>query len=112
MKTKVKKRTWIALLNLLFLFTAVNAQPVRQYLHEGWSFRQARGTNWYEATVPGTVHTDLMDNKLIDDPFYRLNERGVQWVDKEDWIYRTTFEVTPELLAKKNIVLHLSLIHI
>ena len=73
MKTKVKKRTWIALLNLLFLFTAVNAQPVRQYLHEGWNFRQARGTIWYAATVPGTVHTDLMDNKLIDDPFYRLN---------------------------------------
>lgn len=47
-----------------------------------------------------------LDNKLIDDPFYRLNERGVQWVDKEDWIYRTTFDVTPELLAKKNIVLH------
>ena len=106
MNTKVKTRTWIALLNLLFLFTAINAQPVRQHLHEGWNFRQARGTNWYEATVPGTVHTDLMDNKLIDDPFYRLNERGVQWVDKEDWIYRTTFDVTPELLAKKNIVLH------
>ena len=86
MNTKVKTRTWIALLNLLFLFTAINAQPVRQHLHEGWNFRQARGTNWYEATVPGTVHTDLMDNKLIDDPFYRLNERGVQWVDKEDWI--------------------------
>ena len=66
----------------------------------------ARGTNWYGATVPGTVHTDLMDNKLIDDPFYRLNERGVQWVDKEDWIYRTTFDVAPELLAKRNIVLH------
>ena len=106
MNTKVKTRTWMALLNLLFLFTAINAQPVRQHLHEGWNFRQARGTNWYEATVPGTVHTDLMDNKLIDDPFYRLNERGVQWVDKEDWIYRTTFDVTPELLAKKNIVLH------
>ena len=83
MNTKVKTRTWVALLNLLFLFTAVNAQPVRQYLHEGWNFRQARGTNWYEATVPGTVHTDLMNNKLIDDPFYRLNERGVQWVDKK-----------------------------
>ena len=87
MNTKVKTITWIALLNLLFLFTAINAQPIRQYLHEGWNFRQARGTNWYAATVPGTVHTDLMDNKLIDDPFYRLNERGVQWVDKEDWIY-------------------------
>ena len=52
MNTKVKTRTWIALLNLLFLFTAINAQPVRQHLHEGWNFRQARGTNWYEATVP------------------------------------------------------------
>ena len=103
---KVKMKFYIVLLNLLFLFTAVDAQPVLQYLHEEWSFRQARGTNWYEATVPGTVHTDLMNNKLIDDPFYRLNERGVQWVDKEDWIYRTTFDVAPELLAKRNIVLH------
>ena len=87
MNTKVKTRTWIALLNLLFLFTAINAQPVRQHLHEGWNFRQARGTNWYEATVPGTVHTDLMDNKLIDDPFYRLNERGVQYKWKIIWIF-------------------------
>lgn len=46
-------------------------------------------------------HTDLMDNKLIDDPFYRLNERGVQWVDKEDWIYRTTFDVTPDDVGKE-----------
>ena len=40
-------------------------------------------SNWYPATVPGVVHTDLIDNKIIEDPFYRLNERGVQWVDKE-----------------------------
>ena len=106
MNAKMKIRIWMALLNLLFGVTVGSAQPVCQYLHEGWSFRQARGTNWYEATVPGTVHTDLLDNKLIDDPFFRLNERGVQWVDKEDWIYRTTFNVSPELLAKKNIMLH------
>lgn len=100
------------LIRLLFLVFALfqsvtaDAQPLRQHLHEGWSFRQVRGTNWYPATVPGVVHTDLLNNKLIDDPFYRLNERGVQWVDKEDWIYRTTFDVTPELLTRKNIVLH------
>lgn len=95
------------LLTVLFIaFTSVfYAQPVCRYLHEGWSFRQARGMNWYEASVPGTVHTDLINHKLIDDPFYRLNERGVQWVDKEDWIYRTEFDVTPELISKKNIVL-------
>lgn len=86
MNTKVKTRTWIALLNLLFLFTAINAQPVRQHLHEGWNFRQARGTNWYEATVPGTVHTDLMDNKLIDDPF-----TGSMSAVCSGWIKKTGF---------------------
>lgn len=99
-------RHWITLFSLLLLCISAGAQPVRQSLHDGWSFRQARGTNWYEATVPGTVHTDLMAQELIEDPFYRLNERGVQWVDKEDWIYRTTFDASPELLAKQNIVLH------
>ncbi len=60
-------------------------------IHDGWRFRQGRSEIWYPATVPGTVHTDLMANEVIEDPFFRLNERAVQWVDKEDWMYETTF---------------------
>lgn len=75
----------------------------RQSIDSGWTFKQVRGTNWYPATVPGVVHTDLMDNKIIEDPFYRLNERGVQWVDKEDWEYKTTLHVSPEVFGKDNI---------
>ena len=37
MNMKVKMKFYIVLLNLLLLFTAVDAQPVLQYLHEGWS---------------------------------------------------------------------------
>ena len=44
-----------------------------------------------------------MDNKIIDDPFYRLNERSVQWVDKEDWEYKTTLNVAPDVFDKDNI---------
>lgn len=102
----MKNRIVITVLFIACLFAVAKAQPARQYLHEGWTFKQARGTNWYAASVPGTVHTDLMNNKLIDDPFYRLNERGVQWVDKEDWMYQTTFDASSDLLAKANIVLH------
>ena len=29
-----------------------------------------------------------MDNGIIEDPYYRLNESKVQWVDKEDWVYK------------------------
>ncbi len=53
---------------------------------------------WLAATVPGTVHTDLLTHGLIEDPFYRDNELSVQWVDKLDWLYRTTFEVDAGLL--------------
>lgn len=61
-------------------------------LHSGWKFRQANRNEWHPATVPGVVHTDLLDNGLIEDPYYRLNERSLQWIDKEDWIYEVSFD--------------------
>lgn len=102
----MKRKYLIVILLLICVCVVGKAQVLRQNLHDGWRFKQARGYNWYEATVPGTVHTDLLDNELIEDPFHRLNERGVQWVDKEDWIYQTTFDVKPDVLSKQNIVLN------
>ncbi|MDR3250165.1 MAG: glycoside hydrolase family 2 protein [Tannerella sp.] len=78
----------------------------QQEIKTGWTFKQARGNNAYPATVPGVIHTDLLANGLIEDPFFRLNERGVQWVDKEDWIYQTAVTVAPEVFNKENIELH------
>ena len=51
----------------LCMALAAAAAPVRQHLHDDWQFRQARLNNWYPATVPGTVHTDLMakDRKSV-----------------------------------------------
>lgn len=74
-------------------------------LHEGWKFRQARLTNWYPATVPGVVHTDLLQNKIIEDPFFRLNERGLQRIDKEDWVYETCFTLAADMMRKENMEL-------
>lgn len=74
-------------------------------LHEGWKFRQARLVDWYPATVPGVVHTDLLQNKIIEDPFFRLNERGLQWIDKEDWVYETCFTLAADMMRKENMEL-------
>lgn len=79
---------------LLLLPSMARAEVNSRTLHDQWRFRQGRSEIWYPATVPGTVHTDLMDNEIIEDPFFRLNERGVQWVDKEDWMYETTFDAS------------------
>lgn len=98
----------LILLTATFTITALTMMmagntPQRMELSENWQFRQVRGTNRYPATVPGVVHADLIDNKLIEDPFFRLNERNMQWIDKEDWIYETTFDVPVELINKNNI---------
>lgn len=77
----------------------------REEIRGNWQFRQAGETEWLPATVPGTVHTDLMANGKIEDPFFRLNERQVQWIDKADWEYRTTFTVTAAMLARDRIAL-------
>lgn len=60
-------------------------------INHNWEFRQAGNENWLPATVPGTVHTDLLANKVIEDPYYRLNEKQLQWIDKADWEYRNVF---------------------
>ena len=95
----------------LFLLLVILASCLKtnasltQPIHGGWTFGQARLTTKYPATVPGVVHTDLMDNNIIDDPYMRLNERGVQWVDKEDWVYETTFTPEADMIGKENISL-------
>lgn len=58
---------------------------------------------WMKATVPGTVHTDLLANGEIPDPFYRTNELDVQWVDSLQWLYRREFVVPEKLLREHRI---------
>ena len=74
-------------------------------INSGWQFREAGKADWHNATVPGCVHTDLLANKLIDDPFYRDNEKKQQWIGKTDWEYRSTFKVTQQLLNRENLEL-------
>ncbi len=74
-------------------------------LREGWQFRQANLGNWMPAGVPGSIHTALMANGVIEDPFYRTNEKELQWIDKNNWEYRTTFRAGGEWLEQDRLVL-------
>ena len=47
------------------------------------------------ATVPGCVHTDLLNNGVIDDPYWRDNNKAYQWIEKENWNYCCSFEAEP-----------------
>ena len=97
----MKKQTLLTLITTLVLALAslsAVASVERRALHEGWRFRQGNSEIWHPAQVPGNTHLDLIRERIIDDPFFRLNERSVQWVDKEDWMYETHFQPTAEEL--------------
>ena len=79
--------------------------PEKICLDKGWEFSQAGKGEWLPAKVPGTVHQDLMDNGKLVNPFYGMNEEKVQWVEKEDWQYRTTFVLTKEQVEREDAVL-------
>ena len=80
--------------------------PVIIKLNKNWQFKKVTDTLWLSATVPGNVHSDLLDHQLIEDPFIGDNEKKVQWVSETDWEYKTTFSIDEETLQKKNIELN------
>lgn len=77
----------------------------RNLSSEKWQFKSAKENKWLPANVPGTVHLDLMKNKIIPDPFKDENEKKVQWVENEDWWYQTKFKISSTELNSQNIEL-------
>lgn len=84
---------------LAFGQAADEAQKI--VLDKGWSFSQSGSNKWLPAEVPGTVQQDLLRHDLLPNPFYGTNEKEIQWVENEDWEYKTTFELTPEQLQRE-----------
>jgi beta-mannosidase len=77
-------------------------------LDSGWEFREAGSDDeWLPATVPGTVHTDLLAAEMIPDPFFGDNEKDLQWIGEKEWVYRCTFEADDSLLSHERIFLEL-----
>jgi len=48
------------------------------------------------ATVPGSIHTDLLAAGLIPDPYLDDNESLLRWIGSTDWNYRSEFEWRPD----------------
>ncbi|MDG5798883.1 glycoside hydrolase family 2 protein [Marinilabiliaceae bacterium ANBcel2] len=97
---------YVCFLVMGFAFTGCVSEPalvVKKHLHNSWEFKERESSEWYNAEVPGVVHTDLFNNGIIEDPFYRANEDSVQWISKKDWVYRSLFDVTREDLVNDNI---------
>jgi beta-mannosidase len=99
----MKKIFLISVLLIHAMLSSAQTEKVYRNLNTNWQFRQVATMEWMPATIPGTVHTDLRAAGKIEDPYYRLNERKVQWIDKVNWEYKTSFILNSESLIKQNV---------
>lgn len=74
-------------------------------LNDGWTFQMKGDNEWLPADVPGCVHTDLLKNGKIEEPFYRMNEKQLQWIDKKNWVYRCSFDLDSAQIQHNQIVI-------
>lgn len=75
----------------------------RLSLNGEWQLAYEDG--WISATVPGCVHTDLYQNNLLSDPFFRDHEKHQFWIGERDWHYQRAFVVDDALLSQERVIL-------
>jgi len=94
----------ILFFSFLFIQLLINGQTSERSLaSRNWQFKNSKENKWLIATVPGTVHLDLMNSIMIPDPYKDENEKKVQWVENEDWDYQTQFTVSATELENQHI---------
>ena len=100
----MKKLLYILTLFTFFGCSNSNEKTIPEInLNGEWKFYHEQTNNWYNATVPGVIHTDLLTNDLIAKPYWETNEDSLQWIENVDWRYQKTFEVSKEQLKDDNI---------
>lgn len=64
---------------------------VKQFLENNWTLNNEK-IGELDATVPGCVHTDLLNAGVIKDLYWRDNNKQYEWIENEDFVYKCTFD--------------------
>ncbi|WP_329805832.1 beta-mannosidase [Flavobacterium facile] len=96
-------KNFFLLLSILCCGFVAAQNSYRNLSSENWTFNKQNDSQKNKAKVPGTIHTDLLENQLIPDPFVGTNEKQLQWIENENWEYETKFNLTKSELKNQNI---------
>ncbi len=69
----------------------------RQLLNGKWQMARVGENEFITATVPGSVYGSLLENSLMEDPFYRDNEDNALKLMEDDYIFHRTFFVDAQI---------------
>lgn len=103
---KLTEKTGLFLILLVFLIScSTKKEQVVQRLDTDWKLKSDTLFQEITTTIPGCVHTDLFENKLIPDPFSGTVEESLLWIADRKWNYELTFEPSTEILHQNVIEL-------
>ncbi|XP_024858880.1 beta-mannosidase isoform X2 [Kryptolebias marmoratus] len=74
-------------------------------LNGEWRLRSSNGSLSLPAQVPGCVHSALLQQRYIKDPYFRFNDLSYQWIALDNWTYTTTFTVPSQIRVRKKVLL-------
>ena len=96
-------KKFLFFITILICFSTAAQTTQRDLSVENWTFNKQNDSKKYKAEIPGTVHTDLFQNKLIPDPFFGANEKQLQWIENDTWEYETYFSLSKAEFQNQNI---------
>lgn len=61
------------------------------------------GMEWIKTQTPKDVHSILIENNIIPDPYYKSNDLDCLWVEKKIWVYKSEFTITEDTDRGSNL---------
>lgn len=71
---------------------------ISQTLQGNWKMKETGADDYCNVTIPGSVYSALLENGLMEDPFYRDNEEEALKLSEKDYEFVTEFDVSEEIL--------------
>lgn len=76
---------------------------MRYSLKNSWKITGKNGINVF-ADAPCSVISALLKNKIVENPYYRLNEAKIQPFLEQDYVFKKTFSLKREDLNRQNVL--------
>jgi len=87
----------------------LQSAPVVKLSGEQVSGPDVNTSQWYDATVPGTVLTTLVDRGVYPDPYWDLNNLAIpESLNKQSYWYRVSFPTPSKASASRHYTLRLN----
>ena len=61
----------------------------------------------YSCNLPNSALNVLFEKKVIEDPFFGINEKKLHWLDNKEWVFEKHFDAPTDALTARHVIITL-----